>query len=142
MKTRYRAMELVSAAAVALCLGGLSAAAMAATDEQPQSVKIEASRFGNLTLRRSGSGLAEVTQLSQQVSYADLDLATTRGAHELTSRVEQAATNVCGRLGALYPAGSLVMQWEEENLCVSGAMNGAMKQAKLAIASAERSSPR
>lgn len=134
MKTRYSAMNLLSAAAVAVCIGGLSATAVAA--ENPQSVTIEASKHGPLAVQ-SGGGVAQV---SQQVSYRDLDLSTRKGADELANRIQSAATNVCGRLETLYPAGSLVMQWEAENLCVNGAVHGAMKQAKVAIASAERQS--
>ncbi len=137
MKIRATAMSVFTAAAVAVCIGGSSVTAIAAENTQP-IVKIEARKQGTVTVHSRAGFQGEVAQVSQQVSYRDLDLATTTGADELASRIQQAATSVCGRLGALYPSGSLVMQWEEENLCVGGAVHGAMKQAKIAIASAEQ----
>lgn len=137
MKTRYRVMSLLSAAAVAVCTGAVGTTAIAATNEQP-SVDIEGSRTGAVTVHSRAGIPGQVAQLSQRVSYRDLDLGTRKGADELADRIQQAATSVCDRLGALYPAGSFVMQWEEQNLCVSSAVHGAMKQAKVAIVSAER----
>jgi UrcA family protein len=131
-------MRILPAAVAAAALGMTGAAAMAATSS-PQDIDIRASKLETLTVRHSRTGIQdEVVQLSRQVSYADLDLATKQGAHELENRIHQTAAQVCDRLGSFYTDGSFFAKWEADRQCVQGAVDGAMQQAKVAVATAKQ----
>jgi UrcA family protein len=52
---------------------------------------------------RSSLAPTEITRLSTNVAYSDLDLRTYAGAHELRARVRDAARDVCGQLVARFP---------------------------------------
>jgi UrcA family protein len=67
----------------------------------PESVIVEAQRFHAAPSRLNGP--AEALSLSNTVSFADLDLRTRYGAHELHRRVWEAARDVCGQLADAYP---------------------------------------
>lgn len=77
-------------------------------------------------------------QLSENISYADLNLATSSGARELKSRARDAANSICQKLGdddqSNLGAGAL----EHQIQCVNGALNEAMPRIDRAIASAEQ----
>lgn len=140
MSAKCKSMRLSTAAVMAAALGGLGAAAIAAPTTNPPNVKVVESRGESITLyghARAGTE-PESVQLSQRVSYADLDLTTTRGARELTNRIDDAASNACDRAGKFYPPSSFQTEWQEMNVCVRNAVSAAMQQAKAAIAAAER----
>jgi UrcA family protein len=67
----------------------------------PESVIVEAPRFRADTSKLNGPW--EKVSLSNAVTYADLDLRTRDGAHELHRRVWEAAQNVCAQLADAYP---------------------------------------
>ena len=136
MITKPTATRRLRAAALSAALAAMGTTAMAA-QTAPQRVQVQADEFTTVTVQHSRTGM-ENAQVSQRVSYADLDISTRRGAHELTNRIERSATYVCERLNALYPEGSFVTQWQNERICVGDATLGAMEQAKVAIASAKQ----
>ena len=73
----------------------------------------------------------ENVSLSQPVSYADLDLRTRRGAHELRARVRIAAAGVCDGLRQTYP-----YTINPHEPCLRSVLNNAMPKADAAIADA------
>lgn len=110
MDSKSRAIGTLSAALViALSTVG---AAVAQTPE-PQSLEtitVVAPRI-TYTIRRdraSGSAVPqriEVAEKTALVSYADLDLARTADLYTLESRVDEAASRVCGELAQQFPEG-------------------------------------
>jgi len=80
-------------------------------------------------------------QLSENISYADLNLATSSGARALKSRARDAASSICQKLGddqSNRGPGAL----EHQIQCVNGALGAAMPQINRAIASAEQTQQR
>lgn len=131
MSTRSRVFRSLPAAVLAAALVGMTASALAAET----TVNIQATRSQAVAPQQSLTGAqSNVAQLTQRVGYADLDLTTQRGANELTTRIQQAAASVCTQLGVLYPADSFFEQSLDQRTCVSGAVEGAMVQARVAIA--------
>jgi UrcA family protein len=118
---------------------GLAAAGVSAIAQgsDAQQVKIEASKVVTIKNQRSGAGPQEETvKLTHTVHFADLDLATNAGADELKSRIQNTASQVCQQLGAIYPAGA--HEAKDREACIKDAVDSAMGQAKLAIASAQK----
>lgn len=126
MSTRSMIVRSLSTAALAAALAGMTVSALAAQN----AVNVQASK-----LQQSPTGAqSNVAQLTQRVSYADLDLSTHLGAYVLATRIHRAATSVCTQLGAIYPADSFFIQGQDQRGCVSGAVQGAMEQARVVIA--------
>ena len=73
----------------------------------------------------------EGVSLSVPVQYADLDLRTRWGAHELKARIESAAFNVCRELRYQYPA-----SLNPDSFCYKNAVAEAMPQADTAVQTA------
>ena len=76
----------------------------------------------------------EREQLSQDVSYADLNLATSSGARELKTRVREAASNICWKLGDYDDSNLGAGALENQATCVTGALQDAMPKVDKAIA--------
>jgi UrcA family protein len=70
----------------------------------------------------------EQTTLSLPVSYSDLDLTTREGAHELRSRVRDAAHDICGELASRYPVRMAVSE-----PCYKKAVESGINRAENAI---------
>ena len=123
---------------IGLAAGGVAAVAQASDAQQ---VKIEASKVVTIKHPRSGAGAQEETvQLSHTVHFADLDLGTNAGADELKTRIHNTATQICQQLGVIYPAGA--HEANDREACVRSAVDSAMGQATLAIASAQKGKQR
>lgn len=77
-------------------------------------------------------------QLSQNISYADLNLASPAGRDALETRVRDAANSVCERLSQADrdPAASASARQEDETNCVNNAIDDAMTQVRRAQAAA------
>ena len=75
-------------------------------------------------------------QMSENVSYADLNLATSSGARELKSRARDAANSICQKLGDNDPSNRGPGALEHQIQCVNGALDEAMPRINRAIASA------
>ena len=131
-----------------LSMGALPAAVMAMTfvmtspvalaQKSTEEVKIEAAKVVTVRHGHSRTGIEnETVQVSHKVSLADLDTATPAGAAELQSRIRDTADSICRQLGELYPAGSARNEEVDQSVCVKGAVENAMSQARQAIASAE-----
>lgn len=136
--TSNRAACLALAGA-ALMLGNTHAFSQKAPDHSNE-VRIEASRPVVKQIGRSLTTGApiDIVQLTRHVSYADLDLATHAGASELEARIKSTAREACRQLEQLYPIGTSEGPGTEGLNCVKDAIDGAMPQAKTAIAAAEK----
>jgi UrcA family protein len=77
-------------------------------------------------------------QLSENISYADLNLATSSGVHELRSRVRDAANSICQKLGDSDDSNRGPAALEHQVECVNGALGDAMPQVDRVIASARQ----
>jgi UrcA family protein len=80
-------------------------------------------------------------ELSQDISYADLNLATRSGANQLKDRVRDAAKVICTKLGHYDEGRGAIASEEDQISCVNGAVDDAMVQVKRAIES-EQTRPR
>jgi len=80
-------------------------------------------------------------QLSENISYSDLNLATPAGASELKARLHDAANAICNRLAESDEPHAAIDAEAHHIECVNGAVDGAMGQVKRAIA-VEQSQPR
>jgi UrcA family protein len=80
--------------------------------------------------RTDHSSLAptEITKLSMNVAYDDLDLRSAAGASELRARVRDAAHDVCGRLVARFPHALY-----DTTSCYKQALHGGLNRADTAI---------
>jgi UrcA family protein len=125
---------------IGLAVMGVFAVAPSAS---AQEVKIEASKVVTIKHQHSKTGIQQETvQLSHTVNFADLDLASATGASELKGRIQDTATQVCKQLGVFYPAGTPGNENTDRDACIKGAVDSAMGQASLAIASAQRGKQR
>jgi UrcA family protein len=70
----------------------------------------------------------EITKLSMNVAYDDLDLRSAAGAHELRARVRDAAHDVCDRLVARFPHALY-----DTTSCYKQALHGGLNRADTAI---------
>jgi UrcA family protein len=80
-------------------------------------------------------------QLSQNVSYSDLNLATQSGESELKARVHNVADAICDRLGQSDELQGAVGATAQHIQCVNSAVDNAMPHIRRAIASAEQTRP-
>lgn len=81
-------------------------------------------------------------ELSQDISYADLNLATRSGANELEDRVRDAARTICTKLGHYDEGRGAIAAEEDQISCVNGAVDDAMTQIRQAIESAQQTRSR
>jgi UrcA family protein len=70
----------------------------------------------------------EITKLSMNVAYDDLDLRSASGAHELRARVRDAAHDVCDRLAGRFPHALY-----DTTSCYKQALHGGLNRADTAI---------
>jgi UrcA family protein len=80
---------------------------------------------------RSSLAPVELTRLSTNVAYGDLDLRTPAGASELRARVYSAARAVCDNLVARFPHALY-----DTTSCYQQALGGGMNRADMAISNA------
>ncbi len=80
-------------------------------------------------------------QLSQNVSYSDLNLATQSGETELKARVHNVADAICDRLGQTEEPRAAMDATARHIQCVNSAVDDAMPHIRRAIASAEQARP-
>ena len=100
-------------------------------------VIVEAPRISHTGSRSRPLGApVELALIRYRVSYADLDLATRAGARALEERINDAAQRACKDVES-HVAASEVSQPDEPS-CVKSAVDGAMRQAREAIAAAGR----
>ena len=81
----------------------------------------------------SSNAQAEPTQVSEAVSYADLDLRTSAGQSTLDHRIEGAARRLCGMNGP----NSSFDAWRQQRRCFRQSMYLARGRARVAIAQAQ-----
>lgn len=76
-------------------------------------------------------------QLTESISYADLNLASPAGRDELKARVRDAANTICERLGQADPDPTASAQQQDQTNCVNNAIDDAMTQVRRAQAASE-----
>lgn len=81
-------------------------------------------------------------QVSQNVSYSDLNLATQSGESELKTRVHNVADAICDRLAQSEEPHAAIDATARHIQCVNSAVDNAMPHIRQAIASAEEARPR
>jgi UrcA family protein len=79
----------------------------------------------------------QTVQLTQNVDYTDLNLATPAGASALKQRIRDTASSICEQLADSHPTNPSAADDEDQRNCVNTAVDDAMGQAKRVIASAE-----
>jgi UrcA family protein len=129
-------LQRVIPATLALAFAA-SSAAVFAQDSDTQQVNIQgAPMVTTQGWARNGIRNQRV-QLSQNISYADLNLATHSGASELKARVRDAASAICTKLSHFDDGRGAIEAEEDQVSCVNGAVDDAMAQIRQAIESAE-----
>jgi UrcA family protein len=137
MKANRSVSRSAAVALVSLVLAAAGAEAGAQSSADSQKISVEASVVVISQGKYSPTGIEQTVSLSRTVQYGDLNLATSAGARELENRISDTATAVCTDLGARYPASSVGAERADRNACINQAVNNAMKQVKLIVASAE-----
>ena len=129
--SRARGLAL-SAAAAAVALACAASAAEPVTE-----VIVEAPKITHTGDRAAPLGTPiDLASIRYRVSYADLNIATPAGAKTLEERINDAAKRACKQLESSLPPNSISPQGEPP--CFKSAVDGAMKQAREAIAVAGR----
>jgi len=132
---RFRGIALAVAAAAAAVARGAGAA------EPLTEVIVEAPRPARTIARSQPLGAPiELASVRYRVSYADLDLATPAGARTLAERIDEAARRACEQVEATLAPGAVPLP--DDPPCVKAAVEGAMRQARAAIAAAARDAAR
>ncbi len=135
--SRTNASVTVASAALAAIALAIGTAALGQTSSAEKDVTVDASKIVVIRHGHPRHGIAkETVQLSEQVSFADLDLATEAGESELHRRIEATATAICKQLGALHPAGTAQGERMTRADCVKRAVDDTAEQTKQAIAAA------
>jgi UrcA family protein len=75
----------------------------------------------------------QIISVSQRVSYADLNLASTTGSREMEERVRSTAKTLCEKLDQKYPLSGI-----QQETCVRNTVSKSMVDVRLAIAAAEK----
>jgi len=140
MRKRKLIGRAISSAAV---LGlAISGGAAFAQDSGDQEVRIQ----GAPVVTAEGwshTGIQnQRVQLSQNVSYSDLNLATQSGENELKARVHNVADAICDRLGQSEEPRAAMDATAHHIQCVNSAVDDAMPNIRRAIASAQETRPR
>ena len=131
-----RSMAFVSCAAFSLFIasGLVANAAQAATpsDNPMLVVEVQAQRVVRHVVGRDSAGIpTELIQLTRRVGYGDLNLTKYTDVTKLKTRIDTTAKQACKSLADMYP---LVAPNNPD--CVKEAVDGAMKQAQVAIKTA------
>lgn len=132
---RARAIALgVAAAAVTVACGAYAA-------EPLTEVIVEAPKITHTGAKAAPLGAAvDLAAIRYRVSYGDLNLATPAGAKALEERINEAAKRACKQLEDSLPPNSFAAQGDPP--CVKTAVDGAMKQAREAVAGAGQKAAR
>jgi UrcA family protein len=131
-------VRALPAAVTAVALALASAIASGEESSSKQEIRIESGKIVTVKQLNSRFGMQpEALQLTNRVSYADLDLSTPSGAAQLKSRIRDTASSVCKQLMDYSPSDTAIDAMLDQKNCVEDAIDGAMTQARQVIASAE-----
>ena len=119
---------------LALVMFGTLAFSGAALAQEPGTEFVVSSARTAGLARSSLIGASdEVISVSQRVSYADLNLATTSGSREMESRVRNTAKALCEKLERTYPLSGTTAE-----TCVRNTVDKGMADVRTATAKAEK----
>jgi UrcA family protein len=130
MQTRNIGLRLAYCASTAILLGGASSFTFGQESNAVPELKIEAARSVTREVSYPGGAKVETVQVTQNVSYKDLDLTKTADAAKLEERIAAAAKSTCGELDTLYPISASAMGTQA---CIKDAKERAMTQEKVAV---------
>jgi UrcA family protein len=137
MHSRRSAQRAIPAT-VALAFA-LSSGAVLAQNSGSQEVQSRGTPVLVTTDRDPRTGIEnQKLQLSRNISYADLNLASPAGEEELKARVRDAANTICERLGQADPDPTASAQQQDRTNCVNNAVDDAMTQVRRAQTAAAR----
>jgi UrcA family protein len=137
MHSRRSAQRAIPAT-VALAFA-LSSGTVLAQNSGSQEVQIRGTPVLVTTDRDPRTGIEnQKLQLSRNISYADLNLASPAGEEELKARVRDAANTICERLGQADPDPTASAQQQDRTNCVNNAVDDAMTQVRRAQTAAAR----
>lgn len=120
---------------LALIVIGLAIASGPAIAQEVKEVIVEAPRAVVRKVERTNTGApVEILTLTRRVSYADLDLSKSADAATLETRINDTAKDSCTQLDKMIP----LLGRSDDGDCVKKAVDGAMVQAKAAIAAAQK----
>jgi UrcA family protein len=137
MHSRRSAQRAIPAT-VALAFA-LSSGAVLAQNSGSQEVQIRGTPVLVTTDCDPRTGIEnQKLQLSRNISYADLNLASPAGEEELKARVRDAANTICERLGQADPDPTASAQQQDRTNCVNNAVDDAMTQVRRAQTAAAR----
>ena len=132
------AVRVLPAALTAVALAFASTIANGEESPSKQEVMVQSGQIVTVNQGYARRGIQpEALQLTDSVSYADLDLSTPSGAAQLKDRIRETADSVCKQLMDYSPSEPGISAMMDRQTCVTGAVDGAMTQANRVIASAE-----
>ena len=127
-------MKRLTANRLALVMFGTLAFAGAAVAQEPEAEFVVSSTRASGVARGSLPGVpVEVISISQRVSYADLNLASTSGSQAMEERVRNTARTLCEKLDQKYPLSGV-----EVETCVRSTVGKALADVRTAAAAAEK----
>jgi UrcA family protein len=130
-------VQIRTARAVALSVAAAAVTlAYAASAAEPVTeVIVEAPKVTHTGQKAAPLGASiDLASIRYRVTYGDLDLVTPGGAKALEERINDAAKRACKQLEDSLPPNSYSAPGDPP--CVKSAVDGAMKQAREAIAAA------
>lgn len=130
MQTRNIGIKLAQCASAAILLAAASSFTLAQEPNGVAEVKIEAARSVTHEVSYPGGAKVETVQVTQNVSYKDLDLTKTADAAKLEDRIAAAAQATCKELDTLYPITASATGTQS---CVKETKERAMAQEKTAV---------
>jgi len=127
-------MKRLTANRLALVMFGTFAFSGVALAQEPGTEFVVSSAQSSGVARSSLIGASdEVISISQRVSYADLNLATTSGSREMEARVRNTAKALCEKLERKYS-----LSGSAADTCVRNTINKGMADVRTAIDAAEK----
>jgi UrcA family protein len=127
-------MKRPTANRLALVMFGTFAFSAVALAQQPGTqLVVSSARTTGLAHSYLTGASEDVISISQRVSLADLNLASTSGSREMEARVRNTAKALCEKLERMYPFSSTTVE-----TCVRNAVDKSMADVRTATAEAEK----
>jgi UrcA family protein len=114
-------------------LGSLVFSGAALAQEPESGFVVSSSRASGFSHTSIPGVREEVISISQRVSYADLNLASTSDSREMEARVRSTARTLCEKLDHSYPLSGVQLE-----TCVRNTVSKGMADVRIAIAAAEK----
>jgi UrcA family protein len=113
--------------------GSLVFSGAALAQEAEAEFVVSSSRASGLTRGSLPGASEQIISISQRVSYADLNLASTAGSREMEERVRNTARTLCEKLDQKYPLSGV-----DVITCVRNTVSKSMADVRTATTAAEK----